>query len=61
MKYYDAKHIFISFNIEIKVFLIFQNVNITRSSKKLNYKYYYSLKIELLIEKQTYRFRLFKT
>ena len=50
-----------SFNIENKILLNFRNIKITKSFKKLNHKYYDSFEIELSIEKQTYRFRLFKT
>ena len=50
-----------SFNIENKILLNFRNIKITKSFKKLDYKYYNSFEIELSIKKQTYRFRLFKT
>ena len=50
-----------SFNIENKVLLNFRNIKITKLFKKLNHKYYDSFEIELSIEKQTYRLRLFKT
>ena len=50
-----------SFNIENKVLLNFRNIKITKSFKKLHYKYYDSFEIELSIKKQTYRLRLFKT
>ena len=50
-----------SFNIENKVLLNFKNIKITKSFKKLNHKYYDSLKIELSIEKQINRFDLLKT
>ena len=50
-----------SFNIENKVLLNFRNIKITKSIKKLNYKYYDSFEIELSIWKHTYRFRLFNT
>ena len=49
-----------SFNIENKILLNFRNIKITKSFKKLNYKYYDSFEIKLSIKKQTYRFRLFK-
>ena len=61
VKYYDAKHILMSFNIEKKVLLNFRNIKITKSFKKLNHKYYDSFEIELSIENQIYRLRLFKT
>ena len=57
IKYYDAKHIFMSFNIENKVLLNFRNIKITRSFKKLDHKYYDSFEVELSIGKQTYRLR----
>ena len=60
-KCYDAKHIFMSFNIENKVLLNFKNIKITKSFKKLNHKYYDLFEIELSIKKQTYRLRLLKT
>ena len=41
--------------------LNFTNIKITKLFKKLDHKYYDSFKIELLIKKQIYRFRLFKT
>ena len=50
-----------SFNIENKILLNFRNIKITKLFKKSNHKYYDSFKVELSIEKQTYRFRLFKT
>ena len=49
-----------SFNIENKVLLNFRNIKITKSFKKLNHKYYDLFEVELSIEKQTYRFSLFK-
>ena len=60
-KYYDAKHILMSFNIENKVLLNFRNIKNTKLFKKLNYKYYDSFEVELSIKKHIYRFRLFKT
>ena len=50
-----------SFNIENNVLLNFRYIKITKSFKRLNYKYYDSFELKLLIEKQIYRFRLFKT
>ena len=61
IKYYNAKHILMSFNIENTVLLNFRNIKITKSFKKLKHKYYDSFEIKLLIEKQIYRFRLFKS
>ena len=61
IKYYDAKHILISFNIKNKVLLNFKNIKITRSFQKWNHKYYDLFEIDLFIEKQIYRLRLFKT
>ena len=39
----------------------FKNIKITKSFKKLNYKYYNLFKIELFRKKQICCFRLFKT
>ena len=61
IKYHNAKHIFISFNIKNKGLLNFKNLNMTKSFKKINHKYYNSFEIEFFIEKQVYCFRLFKT
>ena len=61
IKYSNAKHIIIAFNIKNKVLLNFKNIKITRLFRKLNHKYYDSFKIELFIEKQVYRFCLLKT
>jgi hypothetical protein len=43
------------------VFLNVKNIKITRSFKKLNYKYIESFKILLSIDKQAYRVRLSKS
>ena len=38
-KNYDAKHIFMSFNIENKVLINFRNIKIMKLFKKLDHKY----------------------
>jgi hypothetical protein len=43
------------------VLLNVKNIKITKSFKKLNHKYIESFEILLLIDKQTYRLRLFKS
>ncbi len=58
-KYYDAKHTSKIYAIEDKVYLCVKNIRSTRSSKKLDYKYYESYKINMLINKQSYRLKLF--
>jgi hypothetical protein len=58
-KYYDAKHTSKIYAIENKVYLCAKNIRSTRSSKKLDYKYYESYKISMLIDKQSYRLKLF--
>jgi hypothetical protein len=57
-KYYDAKHISKIYAIEDKVYLCVKNIKSIRSSKKLDYKYYKSYKINMLINKQSYRLKL---
>jgi hypothetical protein len=61
IKYYDEKHISRIFNVEDKILLNFRNIHIFKSSKKFDHKYYESFEIEKLIEKQTYKLRLFNT
>ena len=61
IKYYDAKPIFISFNRKNKILLNSKKIKITKWFKSFNDKYYDSFEIELFIEKQVYRFRLFQT
>ena len=61
IKYYDAKPILILFNIKNKVLLNSKNIKMTKLFKKLNHKYYDSFEIKLFIEKEIYRFYLFKT
>ncbi len=58
-KYYDAKHTSKIYAIEDKVYLCVKNIRSTRSSKKLDYKYYESYKINMFIKKQSYRLKLF--
>jgi hypothetical protein len=58
-KYYDAKHISKIYAIEDKVYLCVKNIKSIRSSKKLDYKYYESYKINMFINKQSYRLKLF--
>jgi hypothetical protein len=58
-KYYDAKHTSKIYAIEDKVNLCVKNIKSIRSSKKLDYKYYESYKINMLINKQSYRLKLF--
>jgi transcription elongation factor len=50
-KYYDAKHTSKIYAIEDKVYLCVKNIRSIRSSKKLDYKYYESYKINMLINK----------
>ncbi len=61
VKYYDEKYTSRIFNIENKFLLNFRNIHISKSSKKLDHKYYESFKIEKFIEKQAYKLRLFQT
>ncbi len=58
-KYYDAKHTSKIYAIEDKVYLCVKNIRSIRSSKKLDYKYYELYKINMLINKQSYRLKLF--
>ncbi len=57
-KYYDAKHISKVYAIEDKMYLCVKNIRSIRSSKKLDYKYYESYNINMLINKQSYRLKL---
>ncbi len=57
-KYYDAKHTSKIYAIEDKMYLCVKNIKSIRSSKKLDYKYYESYKINMLINKQSYRLKL---
>jgi hypothetical protein len=58
-KYYDAKHTSKTYAIEDKVYLCVKNIRSIRSSKKLDYKYYESYKINMFINKQSYCLKLF--
>ncbi len=60
-KYYDEKHTSRIFNVEDKILLNFKNIHISKSSKKLDHKYYKSFEIEEFIEKQAYKLRLSHT
>jgi hypothetical protein len=57
-KYYDAKHISKIYAIENKMYLCVKNIKSIQSSKKLDYKYYESYKINMFINKQSYRLKL---
>jgi hypothetical protein len=57
-KYYDVKHIQKVYAIENKMYLCVKNIRSIRSSKKLDYKYYESYKINMFINKQSYRLKL---
>ncbi len=57
-KYYDAKHTSKIYAMSDKVYLCVKNIKSTRSSKKLDYKYYESYTISMLINKQSYRLNL---
>jgi hypothetical protein len=57
-KYYDAKHISKVYAIEDKMYLCVKNIKSIKSSKKLDYKYYESYNINMLINKQSYRLKL---
>ncbi len=50
-KYYDAKHTLKIYAVSDKVYLCVKNIKLTRSSKKLDYKYYESYTINMLINK----------
>jgi hypothetical protein len=50
-KYYDAKHTAKIYAIKNKMYLCAKNIKSTRSSKKLDYKYYESYKMSMLINK----------
>jgi hypothetical protein len=58
-KYYNAKHISKIYAIENKIYLCAKNIKSTRSSKKLDYKYYKLYKRNMFINKQSYRLKLF--
>jgi hypothetical protein len=58
-KYYEAKHTWKIYVIENKVYLCVKNIKSTRSSKKLDYKYYESYKINMFVNKQLYCLKLF--
>jgi hypothetical protein len=58
LKYYDAKHISKIYAIENKMYLCVKNIKSIQSSKKLDYKYYESYKINMFINKQSYRLKL---
>jgi hypothetical protein len=60
-KYFDKKHILKSFNVRDKVLTNSKNIKTNKSSKKLNHKYLKSFEVKLSIDKQMYRFRLFKS
>jgi DNA-dependent RNA polymerase auxiliary subunit epsilon len=57
-KYYDAKHISKIYAIEDKMYLCVKNIKSIRSSKKLDYKYCELYKINMFINKQSYRLKL---
>jgi hypothetical protein len=57
-KYYDAKHTAKIYAIENKVYLCAKNIKSIRSSKKIDYKYYESYKMNMFINKQSYRLKL---
>jgi hypothetical protein len=61
IKYYDEKHTFRIFNVEDKILLNFKNINIFKSSKKLDHEYYELFEIEEFIEKQAFKLRLSHT
>ena len=50
-----------SYCVDDMIYLNVKNIKFIRLSKKLNYKYYDSYEVEKLIEKQTYKLRLFDT
>jgi hypothetical protein len=58
-KYYDVKHISKIYTIKNKVYLCVKNIKSIQLSKKLDYKYYESYKINMFINKQLYRLKLF--
>ncbi len=58
-KYCDAKYISKIYAIEDKVYLCVKNIRLIWSSKKFDYKYYESYKINMFINKQSYRLKLF--
>ena len=60
-KYYNEKHLPISYRVGDKVMLNAKNIKTTRPSKKLNYKYIGPFEVELPIEKQAYRLKLPKS
>ena len=53
-KYYNKKHILHIFKAEDKIYLNSKNIKSMRLSKKLDYKYYGSFKIEEPVRKQAY-------
>ncbi len=55
LKYYDAKHISKIYAIENKIYLCVKNIKSIWASKKIDYKYYKSYKINMFINKQSYR------
>ena len=59
-KYYNKKHILCTFKARDKVYLNSKNIELICPSKKLDYKYYRSFKIEKPVRKQAYRLKLFE-
>ena len=54
VKYYNKKHTSRTFKAGDKVYLNSKNIELTRPSKKLDYKYYGPFEIEELVGKQAY-------
>ena len=57
-KYYNKNHTPRKFKAGEKVYLNSKNIESTRSSKKLDYKYYGLFEIKELVKKQVYRLKL---
>jgi hypothetical protein len=57
-KYYDIKHIIKKYVIDDMIYLCVKNIKSIRSFKKLDYKYYKSYAISMLVDKIFYRLNL---
>jgi len=57
-KYYDKMHTSMKFNVRDRVLIKIQNINLLRSSRKLDHKYTDSFEIIVLWDKQIYKLKL---
>lgn len=58
VKYYNSKYIPWTFKADDKVYLNSKNIDLTKPSKKLDYKYYNLFEVEMPIKKQVYWLKL---